>query len=57
MTKKQQEIENYICLISMFNDYEKYTLMEYSENDDNKLIFFNPKNTDMHETFKIKRRS
>jgi hypothetical protein len=47
MEKKQQEIENYTCLISVFSDYEKYTLMEYSENDDSKLIFFNPKNIDL----------
>ena len=47
MEKKQQEIENYLCLISVFTDYEKYTLLEYSENDDNKLVFFNPKNTDL----------
>ncbi len=47
MEKKQQEIENYNCLISVFSDYEKYTLSEYSDNDDNKLIFYNPKNTDL----------
>lgn len=47
MEKKQQEIENYNCLISVFSDYEKYTLIEYSDNDDDKLIFFNPKNTDL----------
>jgi hypothetical protein len=34
-------------LVSVFTDYEKYTLMEYSENDDNKLVFFNPKNSDL----------
>jgi hypothetical protein len=47
MTKKAQEIENYLCLISVFQEYEKFTLLEYSENDDNKLVFFNPKNTDL----------
>jgi len=47
MTKKQEEIENYLCLITVFSDYEKYTLLDYSENDDNKLVFFNPKNTDL----------
>lgn len=47
MQKKQQEIENYLCLISMFSDYEKYTLMEYAENDYNKVVFFNPKNSDL----------
>jgi hypothetical protein len=47
MEKKQQEIDNYNCLISVFSDYEKYTLVEYTDNDDSKLIFFNPKNTDL----------
>jgi hypothetical protein len=47
MEKKQMEIENYMTLISVFSDYEKYTLLEYSENDDSKLVFFNPKNTDL----------
>jgi hypothetical protein len=47
MIKKQQELENYMCLITVFNDYEKYTLMEYSDNDDSKLVFFNPKNEEL----------
>src|SRR4051812_48147971 len=47
MQKKQQEIENYLCLISVFSDYEKFTLLDYAENDDNKLVFFNPKNSDL----------
>lgn len=47
MQKKQQEIENYLCLISVFTDYEKYTLIEYSDNDDSKLVFFNPKNSEL----------
>ena len=47
MLKKQQEIENYLCLISMFSDYEKYTLMEYADNDYNKVVFFNPKNSEL----------
>jgi len=36
-----------LSLITVFSDYEKYTLLEYSENDDNKLVFFNPKNSDL----------
>lgn len=36
-----------MCLISVFSDYEKYTLMEYTANDDSKLVFFNPKNTEL----------
>ncbi len=47
MQKKQLEIENYLCLISMLSDYEKYTLMEYADNDYNKVVFFDPKNSDL----------
>lgn len=47
MQKKTQELENYLTLISMFSDYEKYTLMEYADNDYNKVVFFNPKNSDL----------
>lgn len=47
MVKKQQEIENYQSLITVFTDYEKYTLMEYSGNDDTKLVFLNPKNKEL----------
>ncbi len=49
MKKKEQEIENYITLIHVFENYEKYTLMEYADNDENKLVFFNPKNTELCE--------
>jgi hypothetical protein len=49
MKKKEQEIENYLTLIHVFEDYEKYTLMEYADNDENKLVFFNPKNTELCE--------
>ena len=45
--KKEKEIENYNTLLSVFTDYEKYTLLEYSDNQDDKLIFFNPKNSDI----------
>ena len=49
MVKKDQEIENYLTLIHVFEDYEKYTLMEYANNDENKLVFFNPKNIELCE--------
>lgn len=48
MKKKENEIENYLCLLSVFNDYEKYTLLDYVENDDSQLVFFNPKNNDLY---------
>lgn len=45
--KKQIEIDNYVNLISVYTDFEKFTLIEYSENDDSKLVLFNPKNSDL----------
>lgn len=46
MEKKNQEIQNYLNLVSVFSDYEKQTLHEYS-GDDDKLVFFNPKNNEL----------
>ena len=34
--------------MNVFQDYEKYTLMEYVNNNEDKLVFYNPKNS---ETF------
>ena len=48
MTQKENEINYYCNLMNVFEDYEKYTLMEYVNNDENKLVFYNPKNC---ETF------
>jgi hypothetical protein len=45
--KKEKEVENYNTMLSLFSDYEKYTLLEYTNNQDDKLIFFNPKNTEI----------
>ena len=47
MQKKQMESDNYLYLISSFSDFEKFTLMEYADNDYNKVVFFNPKNSDL----------
>ena len=44
MEKKDKEIVRYLELMHQFEEHEKYTLMEYAENDENKLVFFNPKN-------------
>lgn len=30
-----------------FEDYEKYSLLEYAENNEKKLVFFNPKNSEL----------
>ena len=48
MTQKENEINYYCNLMNVFEDYEKYTLMEYVNNDEDKLVFYNPKNS---ETF------
>jgi hypothetical protein len=40
-------MENYQTMMTIFSDYEKYTLLEYADNQDNKLVFFNPKNNDL----------
>ena len=35
--------------MNQFEEHEKYTLMEYAENNENKLVFFNPKNAELSE--------
>ncbi len=47
--KKQMKIEHYISLIHLFEDYEKYTLNTFIDNDTEKLVFFNPKNIKLCE--------
>ena len=47
-TQKENEFIYYCNLMNVFEDYEKYTLMEYVNNDEDKLVFYNPKNS---ETF------
>ena len=42
--KRESEKLKYIELLSSFQEYEKYNIMEYADNDDNKLVFFNPNN-------------
>ena len=49
MEKKDKEIVRYLELMHQFEEHEKYTLMEYAENDENKLVFFNPKNSELSE--------
>ena len=45
---KEKEINYYYDLMHVFENFEKYTLLEYVNNDEDKLIFSNPKN---NETF------
>ena len=46
---KENEIKYYYYLMNFFENYEKYTLSEYVNNDQNKLIFYNPNNDDTYE--------
>ena len=49
---KEKEINYYYDLMNVFENFEKYSLLECVNNDEDKLIFSNPKN---NETFqKIK---
>ena len=45
--KRESEKLKYIELLSSFQEYEKYNIMEYADNDDNKLVFFNPNNAEL----------
>ena len=47
--KRNQEIVQYIALMHQMEEYEKYVLMEYSDNNETKLILFNPQNTSLNE--------
>lgn len=44
--RNSQEISSYVDLISLFSEYEKYTLYEFSDSNDD-LVFFNPENTEL----------
>jgi hypothetical protein len=47
LVKRELEKLKYIELLSSFQEYEKYNIMEYADNDDNKLVFFNPNNANL----------
>lgn len=51
--KTTSEISKYLELLHQFEEHEKYVLLEYADNDESKLVFFNPKNTEL--TDKIER--
>ena len=44
MVNKEKEANYYFNLMNVFEDYEKYVLMEYKKNNEEQLIFYNPKN-------------
>ena len=56
---KEKEINYYYDLMNVFRNFEKFTLMEYVNNDKDKLVFSNPANketsqkiSDIKELFK-----
>ena len=42
-------------MVKSLENYEKATLMEYTENDETKLVFYNPGNTEIKEKIEKKR--
>lgn len=46
---KAKEINYYFELMNVFIHFEKHTLMEYVNNDEDKLVFSNPKNSDTNQ--------
>lgn len=49
LNSKEKEIENYKCLIGVFRDYEKLSLIEYTNGDETKLIFGNSKDQELKD--------
>ena len=45
---KENEIKYYYQLMNFFENFEKYTLSEYVNNDQNKLILYNPNNSETY---------
>ena len=43
---KEKEINYYYDLMNVFENFEKDALLEYVNNDEDKLVFSNPKNND-----------
>ena len=44
---KNKELEHYISFLSSFDDYEKYGLLEFADNNEDKLVMFNPSNVEL----------
>ena len=49
LNNKEKEIENYKCLIGVFRDYEKLSLIEYTNGDEAKMIFGNSKDQELKD--------
>ena len=49
ISKKKEEIEDYSVLIKSLDEYEKATLMEYTDEDETKLIFMDSTNNEIKE--------
>ena len=52
ISKKKEEIEDYSVLIKSLEEYEKATLMEYTDEDETKLIFMDSTNNEIKEKVK-----
>lgn len=49
ISNKKEEIEDYSVLIKSLEEYEKATLMEYTDEDEKKLIFMDTTNSEIKE--------
>ena len=49
ISNKKEEIEDYSVLIQSLEEYEKATLMEYTDEDEKKLIFMDTTNSEIKE--------
>ena len=49
ISKKKEEIEDYSVLIKSLEEYEKATLVEYTDEDETKLIFMDSTNNEIKE--------
>ncbi|MCQ2818110.1 MAG: hypothetical protein MJ252_12660 [archaeon] len=47
--KRDKEIAQYLEMMRQMVEYEKFVLMEYTDNNEGKLILFNPQNTLINE--------
>ena len=53
--KSEVDKKQYLELVKNFTNYEKENMINYADNNENALIFFNPSNNDLSEkTIKLK---
>ena len=49
MDKRDNEANYYYSLVKVFENYEKYTLMDYVDNNEEKLVFYNPNISEINQ--------